>query len=165
MAAQEENRNILVGAGVLLALAAGLVGVHINSSREKAEGYPVTARFDKAEGVNLGADVRLGGVKVGKVTEAKLDSTFGAVLTLRLVDSVKLPTDSNAVVQTDSLLGAKFISLVPGGDDKNLQPNEAIAYTQGSMSLQDLLDMVISQGESAHGEKNGEKKDEGGAVK
>lgn len=159
MAVQEENRNILVGAGVLLALIAGMVVVQINSAREKAEGYPVTARFDKAEGVNLGAEVRLGGVAVGKVTQAKLDDNFRAVLTLRLADSVQLPSDSNAVVQTDSLLGAKFIALQPGGDDKNLKAGDEIAYTQGSLSLQDLLDMIISQGESAHGDKK-----EGGTV-
>ncbi|HMA51183.1 MAG TPA: MlaD family protein, partial [Magnetospirillaceae bacterium] len=132
---------------------AGLVAVHINSSREKAEGYPLVARFDKAEGVALGTEVRLAGVTVGKVTDQKLDDNFRAVLTLRLADSVKLPADSNATVQTDSLLGAKFISLQPGGDDKNLQPGEEIAYTQGSLSLQDLLAMIISQGENAHGEK------------
>ena len=153
MASREENRNILVGAGVLLALIAGLVAVHINSSREKAEGYPLVARFDKAEGVALGTEVRLAGVTVGKVTDQKLDDNFRAVLTLRLADSVKLPADSNATVQTDSLLGAKFISLQPGGDDKTLQPGEEIAYTQGSLSLQDLLAMIISQGENAHGEK------------
>ena len=159
MAAQEENRNILVGAGVLLALIAVLVAVHINSSREKAEGYPLIARFAKVEGVALGTEVRLAGVTVGKVTGQKLDDTYRAVLTLRLDDSVKLPADSNAVVQTDGLLGAKFISLQPGGDDKNLQPGEEIAYTQGSLSLQDLLDMIISQGENAHGGKK-----EGGAA-
>lgn len=159
MASREEKRNVLVGAGVLLALVAGLVVVHINSAREKAEGYPLIARFDKAEGVALGTEVRVGGVVVGKVTQQKLDDRFRAVLTLRLADSVKLPTDSNAVVQTDSLLGAKFISLQPGGDDKNLQSGEEIAYTQSSLSLQDLLDMIISQAESAHGEKK-----EGGAV-
>ena len=159
MAAQEENRNILVGAGVLLLLIAGLVAVHINSSREKAEGYPLIARFDKAEGVNLGTEVRLGGVSVGKVTEQKLDDKFRAVVTLRLADSVKLPTDSNAVVQTDGLLGAKFVLLQPGGDDKDLQPGGEISYTQSSLSLQDLLDMVISQAEAAHGNKP-----EGGAA-
>ncbi len=160
MAAQDENRNILIGAGVTLALIAGVVGVHINSSHEKAEGYPLVARFAKAEGVALGTEVRLGGVHVGKVTAQKLDDNFRAVLTLRLADSVKLPADSNAVVQTEGLLGAKFILLQPGGDDKNLQPGEEIAYTQGSLSLQDLLDMIISQAESAHGEK----KPEGGAA-
>ena len=159
MAAQDENRNILIGAGVLVLLIAGLVAVHINSSREKAEGYPLIARFDKAEGVVPGTEVRLGGVAVGKVTGQKLDDSFRAIVTLRLADSVKLPTDSNVVVQTDGLLGAKFILLQPGGDDKDLPPGGEIAYTQSSLSLQDLLDMVISQAEAAHGTKT-----EGGAA-
>ena len=160
MAAQEENRNILIGAGVLLALIAGLVAVHINSAREKTAGYPVTARFDKAEGVAVGTEVRLSGVTVGKVTRQVLDDNFRAVLTLQLDKSIKLPTDSNAVIQTEALLGAKFIALQPGGDEKNLQPGGEIAYTQSSLSLQDLLDMIISQAEAAHGIKP-----EGGAVK
>ena len=159
MAAQEENRNILIGAGVLLALVAGLVAVHVNSAREKTAGYPLTARFDKAEGVAVGTEVRLAGVTVGKVTRQALDDNFRAVLTLQLDKSVKLPTDSNAVIQTEALLGAKFIALQPGGDEKNLQPGGEIAYTQSSLSLQDLLDMIISQAEAAHGIKP-----EGGAV-
>ena len=160
MAAQEENRNILIGAGVLLALVAGLVAVHVNSAREKTAGYPVTARFDKAEGVAVGTEVRLAGVSVGKVTRQVLDDNFRAVLTLQLDNTVKLPTDSNAVIQTEALLGGKFIALQPGGDEKNLQPGGEIAYTQSSLSLQDLLDMIISQAEAAHGIKP-----EGGAVK
>jgi len=159
MAAREENRNILIGAGVLLALIAGLVAVHISSAREKTAGYPVTARFDKAEGVAVGTEVRLAGVTVGKVTRQVLDDNFRAVLTLQLDKTVKLPTDSNAVIQTEALLGAKFIALQPGGDEKNLQPGGEIAYTQSSLSLQDLLDMIISQAETAHGIKP-----EGGAV-
>jgi len=159
MATREEDRNILIGAGVLLVLLAGLVAVHVNSAREKTEGYAVTARFDKAEGVTVGTEVRLGGVSVGKVTGATLDDRFRAVLTLHLAHGVKLPTDSNAVVQTDGLLGSKFIILQPGGDEKDLQPGGEIAYTQGSLALQDLLDMIISQAESAHGTKP-----EGGAA-
>jgi phospholipid/cholesterol/gamma-HCH transport system substrate-binding protein len=153
MAAQEENRNILIGAVMLLVLIAGLVAVHVNSAREKTSGYPLQARFDKAEGVGIGTEVRLAGVRVGKVTRQALDANFRAVLTLQLDSSVKLPKDSNAAVQTDGLLGAKFIALQPGGDEKNLQPGEEIAYTQSSLSLQDLLDMIISQAEGARGIK------------
>jgi phospholipid/cholesterol/gamma-HCH transport system substrate-binding protein len=153
MAAQEENRNILIGAVMLLVLIAGLVAVHVNSAREKTSGYPLQARFDKAEGVGIGTEVRLAGVRVGKVTRQVLDANFRAVLTLQLDSSVKLPKDSNAAVQTDGLLGAKFIALQPGGDEKNLQPGEEIAYTQSSLSLQDLLDMIISQAEGARGIK------------
>ncbi len=160
MAAREENRNILIGAAVLLALLAGVAAIHINSARQATAGYPLLARFNKAEGVLPGTEVRLAGVAVGKVTAQKLDENFKAILTLRLADSVKLPTDSNAAIQTDGLLGSKFISLQPGGDEKTLQAGEEIAYTQSSLSLQDLLDMIISQAESAHGDKK-----EGGADK
>ena len=159
MAAQEENRNILIGAVVLLVLIAGLVAIHVNSAREKTSGYPLLARFDKAEGVNVGSEVRLAGVSVGKVTRQTLDDNFRAVLTLQLNGDVKLPKDSNAAIQTDGLLGAKFVALQPGGDEKNLQSGEEIAYTQSSLSLQDLLDMIISQGEAARGVKA-----EGGVV-
>lgn len=160
MAVREENRNILIGSAVLLALIAGLVAIHIHSAQEKTSGYPLLARFDKAEGVVIGTEVRLAGVSVGKVTRQALDDDFRAVLTLQLDKGVTLPKDTNAAVQTDGLLGAKFIALQPGGDDKNLQSGEEIAYTQSSLSLQDLLDMIISQAESARGIKA-----EGGAVK
>jgi phospholipid/cholesterol/gamma-HCH transport system substrate-binding protein len=113
MAAQEENRNILIGAAVLLALVAGMALIQIHSAREKTAGYPLLARFDKAEGVGAGTEVRLAGVSVGKVTRQVLDDNFRAVLTLQLDESVKLPKDSNAAVQTDGLLGAKFIALQP----------------------------------------------------
>jgi len=160
MAAQSENRNILIGAAMLLVLIAGLAAIEIYSAREKTAGYPLLARFDKAEGVSVGTEVRLAGVTVGKVTRQALDDNFHAVLTLQLDDFVKLPKDSNAAVQTEGLLGAKFIALQPGGDDKNLQAGDEIAYTQSSLSLTDLLDMIISQAEAAHGTNA-----EGGAVK
>lgn len=161
MATREENRNMMIGGAVLLVLVAGLAAIHVNSARQATAGYPLLARFNKAEGVLPGTEVRLAGVAVGKVTEQKLDDDFRAVLTLRLADSVKLPTDSNAAIQTDGLLGAKFISLQPGGDEKNLQPGQEIGYTQSSLSLQDLLDMIISQAEAAHGNKP----EQGGADK
>jgi phospholipid/cholesterol/gamma-HCH transport system substrate-binding protein len=159
MAAPEEKRNTLIGAGVLLALVAGLAAIHIHSAQEKTSGYPLLARFDKAEGVVVGTDVRLAGVSVGRVTHQTLDDNFRAVLTLQLDKGVQLPDDSNAAIQTEALLGAKFIALQPGGDEKTLQPGSEIAYTQSSLSLTDLLNMIISQAEAAHGTKP-----EGGAV-
>ena len=93
------------------------------------------------------------------MTRQVLDDNFRAVLTLQLDKGVQLPKDSNAAVQTDGLLGAKFVALQPGGDEKNLQSGEAVAYTQSSLSLQDLLDMIISQAEGARGVKA-----EGGVV-
>lgn len=159
MAAQDDKRNILIGCAMLLALIAGVAAIQIYSAREKTLGYPLVAHFDKADGVSVGTEVYLAGVAVGKVTHQSLNDKFQAVLTLQLDDDVTLPKDSSAAIQTESLLGAKFIALQPGGDEKTLQAGDEIAYTQSSLSLTDLLDMIVSQAESAHGTKA-----EGGAV-
>ena len=153
-AAAEERRNILIGGAVMLAALAGIAGVYIDSAHKKANaGYPLVARFHKAEGVAVGTEVRLSGVVVGQVLRQSLDDKFRAVLTLQVADSVKLPSDSNAAIQTDGLLGAKFVALQPGGDEKDLKPGEEITFTQDSLAVNDLLDMVISQAESVRGAK------------
>jgi phospholipid/cholesterol/gamma-HCH transport system substrate-binding protein len=151
-AAAEERRNILIGGLVLTALMAITALVYVDSARQKAKsGYPLIARFHKAEGVALGTDVQLAGVVIGKVVAQNLDDRFRAVLTLQVADEVALPADSNAAIQTDGLLGSKFITLQPGGDDKILKPGEEITYTQDSLAVSDLLDMIIAQAQSVHG--------------
>jgi phospholipid/cholesterol/gamma-HCH transport system substrate-binding protein len=154
MADAEERRNIVIGGAVMLAMLAVTAAVYVDSARQKAkQGYPVVARFHKAEGVALGTDVRLSGVVVGKIVGQALDDRYRAVLTLQIEDGVKLPKDSAAAIQTDSLLGAKFVTLQPGGDEQNLKPGDEIEYTQDSLAVSDLLDMIISQAESVRGAK------------
>jgi phospholipid/cholesterol/gamma-HCH transport system substrate-binding protein len=154
MADAEERRNIVIGGTVMLAMLAVTAAVYIDSARQKAkQGYPVVARFHKAEGVALGTDVRLSGVVVGKIVGQTLDDRYRAVLTLQIEYGVKLPKDSAAAIQTDSLLGAKFVTLQPGGDEQNLKPGEEIEFTQDSLAVSDLLDMIISQAESVRGAK------------
>lgn len=149
---REEGTNILIGGAVMAALLIGITFVYLSSAKRKqADGYPLIARFHKAEGVAVGTDVRLAGMVVGEISAQSLDDQFRAVLTLHLRPSVQLPKDSNASIQTDSLLGAKFVALQPGGDDQNLKPGAEIAFTQDSLAVQDLLDMIISQAEAARG--------------
>jgi len=154
MADAEERRNIIIGGVVMLAVLAGTAFVYVDTARQKAkEGYPLIARFHKAEGVALGTDVRLSGVVVGKIVAQGLDDRYRAVITMQIEKSVKLPKDSAAAIQTDNLLGAKFINLQPGGDEQNLKPGEEIEFTQDSLAVSDLLDMIISQAESVRGAK------------
>ena len=51
---------------------------------------------------------------------------------MRLAPEVQLPTDSAALIQTDGLLGAKFITLQPGADEANLKPGEVLHYSPGT---------------------------------
>ena len=134
-----------IGAAVL-AFGALILGLTYGSSgRASMPGYDLVARFNKAEGVSSFTDVRLGGMVVGKVVGQSLDDNFRAVIRIRIDPTLKLPDDTAALIQTDGLLGAKYISLQPGAEDNILKPGDEIQYTQDSVNVQDLLELIIAQ--------------------
>lgn len=102
--------------------------------------YPLAASFRSAEGVTVGTDVRLAGVKVGTVTGLSLNpETFFADATLSLGRDIRLPDDSEARVSSEGLMGGSFIELLPGGSLSDFGPGDEIIYTQGAVSVVDLL--------------------------
>ncbi|MBO1076417.1 outer membrane lipid asymmetry maintenance protein MlaD [Roseomonas marmotae] len=138
--------EILAGAVVLLVALGFLVYAVSNSGRSLASGNGIelTARFDRIDGLQPGADVRIGGVKVGSVTSQEIDpATFLAVLKLRVNDNLKLPTDTSAEITSEGLLGGKYVALVPGGEEKVLASGDQITLTQSSVSLESLLGRFI----------------------
>lgn len=142
------ERETLVG-GLVLIVGLTVLGVsYAANSRAKIDGYDVVARFNRADGINVGSDLRLSGVSIGKVVDQKLDDRFRAVLTLRVQPGVAIPDDSSALIQTDGLLGAKFIAIEPGGDDAVLKPGQMFQSSQDSVNVMDLLEQIIAQGES-----------------
>jgi phospholipid/cholesterol/gamma-HCH transport system substrate-binding protein len=136
--------EVLTGAVVLLVAAGFLAYAVANSGRTSASGYPLYARFEHIDGLGVGADVRLAGVKVGSVTDARIDpQSFQAIVRLSLRDDIKLPKDSAAIITSESLLGGKYLSLQPGGDEAILQAGQTITITQSSVSLEELLGKFI----------------------
>ncbi len=107
-------------------------------------GYDLNARFFNAEGLRIGSDVRLSGVKVGTVTQQGLDpKTYQAVISLTVRSDVQLPEDSVAKISSSGLLGDSFVALEPGGSDQMMKPGAAFQYTQGSVNLMDLISKAI----------------------
>jgi phospholipid/cholesterol/gamma-HCH transport system substrate-binding protein len=142
------DRETLIGACVILVGAMVLALSYGNVGRASMPGYDLSARFNKADGIGLGSDIRLSGVSVGKVVGQTLDDHFRAVVTMRMAPEIKLPTDSAALIQTDGLLGAKFIALQPGADETDLKPGDELRYIQDSMNLQELLELIVAQAEA-----------------
>lgn len=136
--------EVLVGAIVLI-VAAGFLGYALaHSGRSTGSGYDLSAKFDHIDGLGVGADVRLAGVKVGTVTSEQIDpKSFEAVVNFSMRNDVKLPKDTAAIITSESLLGGKYISVQPGGDDETLQPGQRITITQGSVSIEELLGKFI----------------------
>jgi phospholipid/cholesterol/gamma-HCH transport system substrate-binding protein len=150
----------LAGAIVLAVAIAFLAYAVAHSGRSVSTGYDLKASFDHIDGLNVGGDVRIAGVKIGTVTEARIDpKTFQAIVTLTVRDNLQLPKDSAAEITSESLLGGKYINLSPGADDTNLKPGQTITITQSSVSLEQLLGKFIFSVTTLNNAKDGKPAD------
>jgi phospholipid/cholesterol/gamma-HCH transport system substrate-binding protein len=108
----------------------------------------LNASFRSIEGVTVGTDVRLAGVKVGKVSGISLNpKSFRADMEISLGLGVELPDDSAILIASEGLLGGNFVELQPGGSPFNFVAGDMIMDTQGSVSLLNLL-MKFASGSS-----------------
>ena len=145
----------LTGALVLVVALVFLAYAVAHSGRTAGAGYPLQARFDHIDGLAVGGDVRIAGVKIGTVTDERIDpKTFDAIVTMSVRDDIRLPKDTGASITSESLLGGKYISLSPGGDEMDLKPNQTITVTQSSVSLEELLGKFIFSVTSLNGSKD-----------
>ena len=98
------GRNIvetIVGALVLLVAGVFLFYAFAKSDRSGPNGYEISARFDRIDGLKRGADVTVSGVKVGSVTGFDLDrKTYEAEVRMMVSSSVSLPLDTNVLFMT-----------------------------------------------------------------
>ena len=146
----ESVTEILTGAGVL-AVAAGFLiyatgGTGLTSS---GDSYPLTASFRSVEGITVGTDVRMSGVKVGSVTGLALNpQTFFADATVSVRKDIAVPDDSTIIVASEGLLGGAFVEIQPGGSLENLEPGAEIEDTQGAVSVISLLMKFVGGGQS-----------------
>lgn len=138
---RENPIEVIVGA-VVLAVAAGFLtyAAQATGFTKAAGDFTLTASFRSVEGVTIGTDVRLAGVRIGTVTGMALNpDTYRADTVFSLDAAVPVPDDSTAVVASEGLLGGTFIELVPGGSLGFFADGAEITDTQGAVSLLDLL--------------------------
>ena len=137
----------LVGAFVLVVAVAFVTFAVSRTDVGAVQGYEVVANFDRIDGLSVGADVRVSGIKVGTVIEQTLDTeTYFAVVRMSVDPAVRLPVDSSAAVISDGLLGGKFMALTPGAEEDMIEPGGKILYTQASISLEQLIGKFVFGG-------------------
>jgi phospholipid/cholesterol/gamma-HCH transport system substrate-binding protein len=111
-----------------------------NRSTLSSQRYTVSALFDRVDGILEGSDIRLGGVKIGRVQSIALDpKTYQAIVAFALDATVRLPKDTGAEIVSESMMGGKYINLTPGADTECLVANSRIERTQSSVSLESLI--------------------------
>jgi phospholipid/cholesterol/gamma-HCH transport system substrate-binding protein len=137
----------IVGALVLVVAGVFVFYAFAKSDRGGADGYEITARFGRIDGLKRGADVTLSGVKIGTVSSVDLDrKTYQAIVHMALTSNVQIPADTNAKIVSESLLGGMVIVLDPGGDKTMIKPGGEVANTQDAISFTELLAKFMFSG-------------------
>ncbi len=159
------NRTLEIGTGlfVLLGFAAlFFLTTQLPSSGLKLggakAGYHVTAEFDNIGDLKVGSPVTMAGVRIGEVTGIRVDpKTFRAVVAMRIDPQYnQIPDDSFASIQTQGLLGGKYIGFSPGGSDTNLKDGSKVEQTQSAIVLESLINKLFASfSNKGNGQDNG----------
>ncbi|HEY3850140.1 MAG TPA: outer membrane lipid asymmetry maintenance protein MlaD [Steroidobacteraceae bacterium] len=142
--------NLGTGAFVLLGFAAlAFLTTQITSGGlhfGRVPHYDVTAKFDNIGDLKVGAPVSMAGVEVGRVARIDLDlREYKAVVLMRLNSRYnQIPTDSDASIYTQGLLGGKFVGLTAGGADTYLKDKSEIDFTQSAFVLENLIGQLLA---------------------
>lgn len=135
----------LIGALVLLVAGWFIVFAYERTDVRNAQGYEVSALFSRVDGLSVGSDVRLSGIKIGSVVAQKLDpNTFQAKVTFIVDRAIELPVDTAAAITSEGLLGGSYLSLMPGVEDDMLQAGDLITETQDAVDLLGLIGKFIN---------------------
>ena len=130
----------IVGAFVIILSLVFLFYGFSTMKLQNSDNYYISVLFNRNDGINIGSDIRMSGIKIGTVANQELDnSSFEAKVLMSIDSKILIPDDSSAKITSDGLLGGNYISIEPGGSDIYLLNNEEIFFTQGSVDLIGLV--------------------------
>ena len=165
----QSNRTLEIGTGLFMLL--GFVALFFlttqlpNSGLKLSatkRGFHVTANFDNIGDLKVGSPVSMAGVSVGEVESIRFDpKTFQAVVGLRFDPQYnQIPDDSFASIQTQGLLGGKYVGLSPGGADTFLKNGSHIDQTQSAIVLENLINKLFASFANKPSDSQGSPSDE-----
>jgi phospholipid/cholesterol/gamma-HCH transport system substrate-binding protein len=118
---------VLLGFAALFFLTTQLPGSGLSLGGES--GYRLTAKFDNVGDLKTGSPVSMAGVTIGRV---------------EAVDFDRIPEDSDASIQTQGLLGGKYVGIGPGGSETYLKDGGQIEFTQSAIVLESLVNKFFA---------------------
>jgi phospholipid/cholesterol/gamma-HCH transport system substrate-binding protein len=142
----------IIGAIVVAVALLFITFAYMRTGSGSLSGYEVLARLPKVDGLGIGTDVRISGIKIGNITDLTLDpNNFLVTVHMSIRNDIKLPTDSSMIITASGVLGSQYLSITPGGDDKTIAAGGMITNVQAANSndLMSLAGRVIGGGSSS----------------
>ncbi len=136
---------VLVVAGVFLVFALG-------SSSATGGGYTVRSVFPSVDGLRVGADVRVNGVSVGSVRAIELDGDERPVVAFSVERGLDIPSDSQAAIRSDGLLGGAFLDLELGANEGGVSAGDTLEALGEGPAAGGFLSDVFSSSSGVTGD-------------
>jgi virulence factor Mce-like protein len=141
----------LIGLAVIAVLVAVSLGIKLLGI-----GYThYTAEFLQAATLRPGNPITIAGIEVGHVTSMNLDGDHvEAGLTVR--DNIPLGKDTKAVIKVMTILGSRYLELVPEGTGSLPAKTITLAHTEVPYDLQSLLEDATTTFEQVDSDQFGQ---------
>lgn len=144
---KQSTIEIMVGVFVALGLAAlFMLAMKVSNIAvlNDDSGYEVQVYFENIGGLKVRSPVTVAGVRVGRVTAIDFDDEiYEAVVTLRIGEDYRLPSDSSASILTAGLLGEQYVSFEPGGAETYLKDGDRVTLSQSALVLEKIIGQVL----------------------
>ena len=119
--------------------------ISVNSNNSNNSYYDLNAKFLEVGGLNVGNDVKMSCVKIGVVSDVRLDEDYFAQVTFKVYSTINIPEEVSIEVSNDGILGNKYLSITPiNRDNKNfLKANSEIKNVKDFESIEDQDSRII----------------------
>ncbi len=141
------RRGIEIGMGLAVLITAILFVFTSYAFRDidTDPGYSVFARFNRVDGLGIGAPVKMGGFQIGTVVDQKIDPRdFSAMVELNVASSYRVPADSTATINGDGLIGGKYIKIEPGDAPTSIEPDAFFTETKDVIDIEGLVRDILN---------------------
>jgi phospholipid/cholesterol/gamma-HCH transport system substrate-binding protein len=139
------SRSFRVGVFVVGTLAVLALGVFLIGDQQLlfSHTYQLKATFKNVEGLNNGGEVRVGGIHKGTVKQIQLPtrSDGGMTVVMNIENSTRkvVKQDSVASIQTEGLMGSKYVEISFGTDSAPPVENGATITGAPPLDISDLI--------------------------
>ena len=155
------SRNFAVGLFLIVGILLFAVGLFMIGDRRKlfSQDFELYAEFKELSGLQNGADVKVGGMAAGEVIDIEVppqpQSKFR--VKMRIVEKLHpvVRTDSIATIQTEGVLGNKFLKIDQGTPQAQAAPPGSTIPSREPFDFADLLQQIRDTVEDVQGKMGG----------
>ena len=118
--------EVILGAAVILLAAGFLAFMRWQTGTGSFTSYRIHAEMAHADQLNIGTDVRIGGVTIGRISRLSLEPrTYRVRIDMDIRTGVPIPQDSRLGV-SGAMMSSPYLTISPGHSQETVPPDGSL---------------------------------------